>query len=79
MNDAKRYEEFQKAVFEGAMEAQRLDGERGCCRFHDAGGTYELSCGGDTPNEGGKHSQRCAYFVGGDCTCGHTAPDFDEP
>lgn len=75
MNDAKRYEEFQKAVFEGALEGQRLDAQQGCCRFHDAGGTFELACGGDTPTSEGKHSRSCAYLAGGDCTCGHAVPD----
>jgi len=71
----KRYEEFQKAVFEGALEAAKVD-LSGCCRFHQEGGTYQLCCGGDSPNEGGKHSQDCSYFAGGDCTCGHSPSDW---
>lgn len=41
-----------------------------CCRFHGLGGTRELSCGGDVPNESGRHSRSCAVMGGGDCTCG---------
>ena len=48
-----------------------------CCTFHDAGGTRELSCGGDLPSSEGKYSRACAIQAGGDCTCGVSPLDED--
>ena len=41
-----------------------------CCPFHDAGGTRELVCGGDMPSEGGRHTSKCSYHFGAECSCG---------
>lgn len=41
-----------------------------CCPFHEAGGTHELACGGDLPNESGRHTRTCSYHFGADCSCG---------